>query len=1212
MYRLHTPARAVLAFAAFAAFLLLSPRAFAADLILDGNVAGPAVCPDGGTPVDTTCQVNATAGQNRGCRYGGVKTFGVVSLTNNALVCTTAYNGDRVNTGQLVIKADVITVDATSRIFAKGTGYRGVDCGDGEGPATAPLSGGRGGCSVLDSGGGGAHFGNGGRGTKDCQSFGDANTCQFPQEWEEDCGNLNAAGTACVTTTEPGFPTCRGTANPATGAGNALPTVAGGAFRHSIYDIEFGAAGGDKGCADGFEPGLRAGRGGGRIVLFAANGAQTGMISIAGRVSADGHRGCAVGNDSAGGGAGGGVLIIADQVSIAASARVSARGGRGGDSQPKCLPCTANNQCESGQTCQAGRCGPCNCTPCSNNSQCNALLGQTCKNLGGNLGSVCANSSNQCTPFDPTDNEIECRATQNNGTCDDCAGGGGGGIINVQSRVGNIHPQAIFDVRGGVGGICPICSGEAGGGTGELQIDSGYVGEICDGYDNDFDGQVDEDLGMITCPDGTMIASCVGGEPQLCAFDPAVCGVPAEDARPRFAMIVDTSGSMLNDLQGTPTFGDGSVDFPGVDTASDPDTIPGNNSRLFIAKEALSQVLSAFPESDFALARYYQDVGVNRSCQSAANFECAKSCCSYDDPSNNTTPLYPALYPDNQCVLAQLYPGAGFPASGTFTSNMPIGWLPEAAENPPTSDCINYAGSCGPPRRGSQFLVGFNEPINRYLSWLDGTEDEDAQFDSGTLEGNHCPNGDCELRGSGPTPLAGALEATHDYLTPIVTCDAVSACRSYAAILLTDGAESCGGNAVQAASELLSGINGKPVPTYVIGFSVLPAEQTQLNQIAQAGGTQQAFFASSKSELADALAEIIGQNQRFEMCNDLDDDCDTLVDEDFPEKGLVCTDGELGACLGVGTYVCKADGTGTECVLTDPGASPSPEVCNGIDDDCDGLIDEDDAGLPLDCPTCTPSPEICDGIDNDCDLSIDEEPDVSQNQPTIYGQDCQPPTAPNDQLPCRPGTVLCINAGPVCVGAVGPQAELCNGQDDDCDGLADNEAPCPGASQCVSGQCAIPCDAGEFACPPGLLCKEGFCLKATCDDITCPSGQVCEEGVCVDPSGTGGGSASGGGTGGTGGTGGDTSSTSTTTPSGGGETPPRGVYGQAVGGGGCATAPTGARSTASGGWLIVAAACAAATALRRRAARRAPRRAPRSACASSTTLATARADKEAA
>jgi hypothetical protein len=376
--------------------------------------------------------------------------------------------------------------------------------------------------------------------------------------------------------------------------------------------------------------------------------------------------------------------------------------------------------------------------------------------------------------------------------------------------------------------------------------------------------------------------------------------------------------------------------------------------------------------------------------------------------------------------------------------------------------------------------------------------------------------------------------------------------------LLTDGAESCQGNPAAEAATLFAGINGKAIRTYVIGFSVLASEQTQLNQIAASGGTNQAFFVSSKSELANALAQIIGQNQKFELCNNGDDDCDNLVDEDFPEKGLPCTDGELGACMGTGTYVCKADGSGTQCGITDPGAMPTMEVCNNLDDDCDGLVDEDPMGLPLDCPTCTPSPEVCDGIDNDCDFMIDEEPDVSTNQPQVYGVPCGMLTSPNDQAPCQLGKVLCINAKPVCVGFIGPKQELCNGLDEDCDGLGDNMAACPAGSKCIEAQCAIPCATGEFPCPPGMYCNpDNYCLKLDCATVTCNPGQVCVDGLCVnDPtsssvsSGSGGGAAGAGGAMSTGGMGGGAGKGGAGIGGAGGEIDD-GKYGLATGGGGC-------------------------------------------------------------
>ncbi|MBX7190419.1 MAG: VWA domain-containing protein [Sandaracinaceae bacterium] len=947
----------------------LVPATLAAqDLVVDGMAADPAM---------------------RSITLGGVRRYDSVQVIRGGTILVPPYNGtDRTTTGNLVLIADSILVDGTSTITARGAGYSTVQCGNGVGPATHPSSGGRGGCSVRDSGGGGAHFGRGGRGTIDAPTV-------FPRDFEEDCGNTLSAG-MCTDRTD-----CRT-------RDDGLPSVAGVGWFHSIYDIEFGASGGDKGCRDGDGFGgqpMVGGPGGGRIVLVALTPGATGTVQIDGLVTANGRRGCGTGNDSGGGGAGGSIFIVGDQVTVGASGRVTAAGGIGGDTF-------------------------------------SAAVGQP--------------------------DYLDCpMGAQTGGTCDDCGGGGGGGIVAVQSRVANFADGATFDVGGATGGVCPICRGEAGGGAGELQLDGLYVGEICDGYDNDFDGMTDEELGTASCGLGACMMTqpacdTARGVPTACAptTSDASCFAARDAARPRIAVILDTSASMLLDLSGYPTFGDGSIEHPGLDT--DGDGLP-NDSRLALARESLASVISAYPEIDFALARYAQDMAENRFCQNAAWFECAGIVGTYDDPRDNTGAV--------ACNV-----------SINATTTVPVRRVSMGDE------CINYAGGCGGPRRGADVLSGFGTRTRDLVRWLDGQE---TRFIDDETTGDVCQHsrgGDCELRGAGPTPLAGSLQAIEDYITPIRATDAQRSCRTYSVILVTDGAESCDGDPAAAARELHD-VYG--IEVYVIAVSVLPSEEASLNAIASAGSggaTTTATFVRRPEDLVPALTSIIEDSLRTERCNGVDDNCNGVVDEGFAGLGTPCDDGARGVCRGTGHYVCTADELGTECRIEMTGLLPGVETCNAMDDDCDEGIDE---GLTC-TGGCTPTgPETCNGVDDNCNGTIDE-------ADPMLGAPCL------DGGLCEPGEIRCVVGMLRCVGGTPSRDEVCNGLDDDCDGVADDLAPCPATTACIEGACRRECDpVMEFPCPPGFLCEmpegatESYCLPTPC--ASCLPGETCVMDTCVDP-----------------------------------------------------------------------------------------------------------------
>ncbi len=209
----------------------------------------------------------------------------------------------------------------------------------------------------------------------------------------------------------------------------------------------------------------------------------------------------------------------------------------------------------------------------------------------------------------------------------------------------------------------------------------------------------------------------------------------------------------------------------------------------------------------------------------------------------------------------------------------------------------------------------------------------------------------------------------------------------------------------------------------------------------------------------------------------------------------------------VGVPIC-----GRDCDDSAAGVSPlSPEVCNGIDDDCDGLTDEgvlvtlwpdmDEDGYGTDdasassingCPgtalysnrrgDCDDGnaarnvgvTEACNGIDDDCDTVVDDITDGSVVCTSGQTMACDTGCGVTGMRVCD----ACVAWGP-CVAP-----EVCNGCDDDADGDDDEDFTCTlDAVESCTTSCGAP--GGTRTCEAG--CDWGACLRADeacnwCDD----------------------------------------------------------------------------------------------------------------------------------
>ena len=674
--------------------------------------------------------------------------------------------------------------------------------------------------------------------------------------------------------------------------------------------------------------------------------------------------------------------------------------------------------------------------------------------------------------------------------------------------------------------------------------------------------------------------------PKASSAEPASClsTNPADwpsPSRPYFMIIVDTSGSMGNNVGSNNSCG-----YP--------------NDRIGHARCAVKNTVQAFSgEANFGLASYaWQMVNCNGA-------TCYNGCQAQLSSNDN-----------NRCGPYISEPTLGYNVHSG--ANIEIQMLQDHYWNPPPSP----------------------SNVSSLLSYVD----------------DNC-SGSIELAAFGNTPLGGALFDMNKYFSgsyvnplngttpasPIgpATYNGQPAerdCRSLNVILITDGDETCDYNRsptpiaggcrsgqtsyLNSAGERLAtyeadrlwtngvtvgGQNFK-VRTHVIGF--VGASTTALDHIASCGGTTKSYSTANEAQLSSALANIIGGAIKPETCDNADNNCNGCTDEGYKHY---CNENrapspnptQIGQCCSAARATCMANYTASisasnpqgdrwwlpcwtpvaadvpqqKWLCTDPGEicdgkdnncdttivpanlssnaidenqkkcgsplhCPTAETCNGQDDDCDGIIDnQPGSGTPYSlpgCQTCVPSAEICDGCDDDCDgianngvapvscglsspancagtqtcktqavanpgdcvsglgwnaCNNNPQPEICDGKdndcngliddgipPTVCGQvsglyyNNVSTSASNyfAQSQCKVGSKPCNGT---CTGAVGPSTEICDGIDNDCNGVVDDGVPG------VGNTCNAPCGTGKTACVGGTL---------ICQTAVNPSPEVCD------------------------------------------------------------------------------------------------------------------------